>query len=95
MSNDDLSKRKKAKWYNILPSAKSNRRRRFLDKLSAMMNEVKYLKNIIQYNNNEQGELNEFESNFIVPDANFTIFNSSAKLFVWLINDLSRVFQKF
>ena len=59
-----------------------------------MMNEVKYLKNIIQYNNNEQGELNEFESNFIVPDASFTIFNSSAKLFVWLINDLSRVFQK-
>ena len=58
------------------------------------MNEVKYLKNIIQYNNNEQRELNEFESNFIVPDANFTIINSSAKLFVWLINDLSRVFQK-
>ena len=74
MSNDDLPKRKKANWYNVLPSAKSNRRRRFLDKLSAMMNEVKYLKNIIQYNNNEQGELNEFESNFIVPDANFTIF---------------------
>ena len=73
MSNDDLSKRKKAKWY-VLPSAKSNRRRRFLDKLSAMMNEVKYLKNIIQYNNNEQGELNEFESNFIVPDANLAIF---------------------
>ena len=92
MSNDDLSKLKKAKWYNVLPSAKSNRRRRFLDKLNAMMNEVKYLKNIIQYNNNEQVELNEFESNFTVPDANLTIFNSSAKLFVWLINHLSRVF---
>ena len=92
MSNDDLPKRKKAKWYNVLPSAKSNRRRRFLDKLSATMNEVKYLKNIIQYNNNEQAELSEFESNFIFPDAIFTIFNSSAKLFVWLINHLSRVF---
>ena len=89
MLNDDLPKRNKVKWYNVLPSAKSNRRSRFINKLSAMMNEVKYLKNIIQYNNNEQGELNEFESNFIVPDANFTIFNSSAKLFVWLINHLS------